>query len=162
MACKGLGNYNIVVKQIPCSPEFKFLAEDGLIVEYTVIVPVLRTEVIQNDCMYSMFISSTFLNYMQPISILGTALESPYVLCKELLFSQMNRISILWLQVSMTIKTKHSSAPTWYLMANAAAAFNSSIFIPTLSAEQRHYISPKQLNCFYSDFPLTRDLNTNN
>lgn len=73
-----------------------------------------------------------FLDYIQSISILGTALEGPYVLCKELLFSQMNRISILWLQVSMTIKTKHSSAPTWYLMANAAAAYNSSIFIPTL------------------------------
>lgn len=73
-----------------------------------------------------------FLDYIQPISILRTVLEGPYVLCKELLFSQMNRISILQLQVSMTIKTKHSSAPTWYLMANAAAAYNSSIFIPTL------------------------------
>lgn len=103
------------------------------------------------------------MDYIQPISILGTALEGPYVLCKELLFSQMNRISILWLQVSMTIKTKHSSELTWYLMANAAAAYNSSIFIPTLSAEQRHYISPKRPNCFYSD-PLapTTDRNTNN
>lgn len=105
---------------------------NSLIIEYTVIFLVLRIEVIQNDYMYSTFTSSTFLNYIQRISILGTALEGPYVLCKELLFSQMNRISILWLQVSMTIKTKHSSAPTWYLMANAAAAFNSSIFILTL------------------------------
>lgn len=96
---------------------------------------------------------SQLLDYIQPISILGTALEGAYVLCKELLFSQMNRISILQLQVSMTIKTKHSSAPTWYLMANAAAAYNSSIFIPLLAAEQRHYISPKQLDYFYSDFP---------
>lgn len=51
---------------------------------------------------------------------------------QRIAISQMNKISILQLQVSMTIKTKHSSAPTWYLMANAAAAYNSSIFIPTL------------------------------
>lgn len=116
--------------------------------EYTDIFLVLSTEVIQNDCIYSTLTSSTFLDYIQHISILGTALEGPYVLCKELLFSQMNRISILWLQVSMTIKTKHSSAPTWYLMASAAAAYNSSIFIPTLFCRTEALYFPKATELF--------------
>lgn len=33
----------------------------------------------------------------------------------------------------MTIKTKQSSGPTWYLMENAAAVQNSSVFILLLS-----------------------------
>lgn len=116
----------------------------------------------RNHRIYSIFTSSTFLDYIQPTSILGTALEGPYVLCKELLFSQMNRISILWLQVSMTIKTKHSSAPTWYLMANAAAAYNSSIFIPTLFCRTETIFLQRNWIVFTVIFPLPLELNTNN
>lgn len=73
-------------------------------------------------------LTQTFGSYSDNIYFRNCS-GSPYVLCKELLFSQMNRISILQIQVSMTIKTKQSSGPTWYLMENAAAVQNSSVFI---------------------------------
>lgn len=98
-----------------------------------------------------------FLNHIQAGSILGTALEGPDVLCKELLFSQMNRISILQLQVSMTIKTKQSSAPTWYLTASAAG-LGTVQSIQLFTAKHIHYISPEQQNCFYSGSPKPKHL----
>lgn len=129
----------------------------------TVILLVLRIEEVihkQWHLFHCYFLN--FLDYIELISILGTALEGPYVLCKELLFSQMNRISILQLQVSMTIKTKHSSAPTWYLMANAAAAYNSSIFIPTLFCRTEALYFSKANELFLQWFSPTTDLNISN
>lgn len=134
-----------------------------LITEHRYFVSIENTlEVIQKWVHLFHFYFLNFLDYIQPVSILGPALEGPYVLCKELLFSQMNRISFLQLQVSMTIKTKHSSGPTWYLMANAAAACNSSIFILTLLYRTEALYSSKGTELFLQWFPLYTSLSTNN
>lgn len=82
-------------------------------------------------------------------SILRTALEATDVLCSELLFSQMNRISILWLTVSMTLKTKHSSAAAQCLMVNAAAAHNSSQCTSARHSWTEALYFPNAISLFY-------------
>lgn len=106
---------------------FNFLTESN---ELNVVILLI---LISDDCFLPLLLPQIFGSYSDNIYFRNCS-GRPYVLCKELLFSQMNRISILQIQVSMTIKTKQSSAPTWYLMENAAAAQNSSVFILLLCA----------------------------
>lgn len=97
---------------------FKFLMESN---ELNVVILLILNEW-SDDCFLPLLLPQIFGSYSRNIYFRNCS-GRPYVLCKELLFSQMNRISILQIQVSMTIKTKQSSAPTWYLMENAAAAW---------------------------------------
>lgn len=125
---------------------------NSTLAEYTDIVLVLRTEVIQK---WLHLFHTYFLNFFGLYSVyiyFRNYFGWPLCFMQGTSIFPDDRISILWLQVSMTIKTKHSSAPTWYLMANAAAVYNSSIFIPTLFCRIEALYFPKATELFLQWF----------